>query len=817
MTELEIILETDPRRRSWLRNPDIWAPGLLVLLGVFFFSDLLFSSKNFFFRDILNFHYPLRRVLIDSYARGEFPLWNPFIYLGQPMLANPNYMAFYPTNLLHLFLPFNYAFKFHFILHPILAGVGLYFLQRRLSLPPMPSLLGAVAYEFSGAVLSFLNLYNIIPAVALLPWIGWAFLGALERNWFRRSLGFGALLALQVIAFEPLMFLCNVWLLAGLALCHLLESTDKVRSAGRSLRIALVGGLFAVGLAAVQVLPTLELLPRSSRGSGFGFNDAASWSMHPLDLLNAIIPNLYGNYYKLNLATSWGESLHEGRENYLISFFLGSSTILFAALSFYSRRKKLQATLACLALGSVALALGKYNPLNHWLFENVPLFRLGRYPSKYFLLSALLISILASLGSEVVLRHERLERRARLGFLVAGGCGMVLGLVLLGSWLTWPSHVPQVERWVVDMSEEASRASKDMPAILSQLKVSVGSSGVFLLLASVLAIIAPFWRRAASMGGLLLLLIAAELLPANLRLSPLISDADVDYVPEVNRYLSASGLQEPCRVVPPTILLKMSEIQLHVPNRSSAWLTLFYRMSGQPFYGIMNGIQYSLDRPVDHLATAESEELWKIRVSMPEEAALPLLARLNSPMILSVGEMHDPRMRLIAKFGTRSNFDLNVYWLENTISRAYFVSNVEIATSHADALRRFLHPDFPFGNTVVLEDSGHAARFGQPPAGSAKIERYQNRRVTCRVEARNAGYLVLLDNYYPGWNAYLDGARVEILRANYAFRAVAVPAGSHTVEFLFRPLSFYWGLGVSLATLLGGVLACAYFMRIVPE
>ena len=118
----------------WFRNPDVWFPVVLVVSGVLFFSDPLFSSKNFFFRDILNFHYPLHKVLIQAYARGEFPLWNPYVALGQPMLANPNYMAFYPSTLFHLLLPFNYAFKLHFIIHPLLGGLGLYFLQRRLGI-----------------------------------------------------------------------------------------------------------------------------------------------------------------------------------------------------------------------------------------------------------------------------------------------------------------------------------------------------------------------------------------------------------------------------------------------------------------------------------------------------------------------------------------------------------------------------------------------------------------------------------------------------------------------------------------------------------
>ncbi len=92
------------------------------------------------------------------------------------MLANPNYVAFYPTNLLHFLLPFNYVFKLHLILQPLLAGPGLYFLLRRLGLTPAASLSGAIAYQYSGTVLSFLNLYSIAQTVALLPWISWAFL-----------------------------------------------------------------------------------------------------------------------------------------------------------------------------------------------------------------------------------------------------------------------------------------------------------------------------------------------------------------------------------------------------------------------------------------------------------------------------------------------------------------------------------------------------------------------------------------------------------------------------------------------------------------
>jgi uncharacterized membrane protein YfhO len=64
------------------------------------------------------------------------------------------------------------------------------------------------------------------------------------------------------------------------------------------------------------------------------------------------------------------------------------------------------------------------------------------------------------------------------------------------------------------------------------------------------------------------------------------------------------------------------------------------------------------------------------------------------------------------------------------------------------------------------------------------------------------GFLVLADVNYPGWSAFLDGERVPLLQADYAFRAVRVPAGKHSVEFRYEPLSFWGGEILSAAVLL---------------
>src|SRR5881296_572659 len=412
---MDSVLPNSERKGPWSQNPDLWCPLLLLLAWALFFSDPLFSSKNFYFRDILNFHFPLRRLLIDSYAAGEFPLWNPYIFLGQPLLANPNYLAFYPTNLFHLLLPFNYAFKLHFIIHPLLGGLGCYLLQRRLGISAAAAAAGSLIYQFSGPVLSCLNLYNIVPAVALIPWAGWSFLRSLQSNIWRDKLLFGAMLGLQIVTLEPLLFESGLLLLAGLGLLHLLESAHRMKAAGRILRTGLARVAFGLALGSLQLIPALELIPLSARMSGFDYSIQSRWSMHAADFLNLIVPNLFGNPYTIYRVTYWGERYHDMREPYLVSFFVGTVTVLFGCLSALSARRKLKLTAFGIVLLSSLLAVGKFNPMYHWFYQHVPVFRLGRYPSKYFLIATLALAILAALGLEVLLsaREASSSRKRR--------------------------------------------------------------------------------------------------------------------------------------------------------------------------------------------------------------------------------------------------------------------------------------------------------------------------------------------------------------------------------------------------------------------
>jgi uncharacterized membrane protein YfhO len=74
--------------------------------------------------------------------------------------------------------------------------------------------------------------------------------------------------------------------------------------------------------------------------------------------------------------------------------------------------------------------------------------------------------------------------------------------------------------------------------------------------------------------------------------------------------------------------------------------------------------------------------------------------------------------------------------------------------------------------------------------------------MTATVKTSNDTLLVFAENYYPGWRAFLDGKEARILRANYAFQAIQVPAGSHSIKFAFEVAYFRLGIAFTVMGLL---------------
>jgi hypothetical protein len=123
--------------------------------------------------------------------------------------------------------------------------------------------------------------------------------------------------------------------------------------------------------------------------------------------------------------------------------------------------------------------------------------------------------------------------------------------------------------------------------------------------------------------------------------------------------------------------------------------------------------------------------------------------------------------------------------------RAFVVHRSDVIADREARLKALVRPDFPIGERVVLEEGAPADGDG---TGTARIVEARADRVVVRAQTDAPGTLVLLDAWFPGWEATVNGKPARVLKADHAFRAVPLPeAGTFTVEFAYRPRSLRWG------------------------
>jgi hypothetical protein len=184
--------------------------------------------------------------------------------------------------------------------------------------------------------------------------------------------------------------------------------------------------------------------------------------------------------------------------------------------------------------------------------------------------------------------------------------------------------------------------------------------------------------------------------------------------------------------------------------------------------------------------------------------------KFDSPLLDFLGLKHvllPPTLPMPTRFRKLETFD-GVALFENRVAlpRARMMTEVRTASGEPEAEQLVRSPKFDPRREAVVETDR--------PLGSGEGEviwkERTSDRIALEVVAKRNGVLVVADTDYPGWEATVDGAPAPILRANLAFRAVEVPAGTHRVEFRFRPASARHGLIASTLFLLLSVAASLY-------
>jgi hypothetical protein len=774
-----------------------------VVFSLMLLWRALFAGDAFFWGTPLLQFVPWQQLAADMWRSGQLPLWNPYVGCGAPLAANYQTGAFYPLNALHLLMQAEVALSWTVAFHLALTGWGMYRWGRSIGLDKFPAFVGALALEGSGFLVARAALF---PSIALtFPWLAiWLWRGEalVQSKQVRDALWLGLALGLGLLAgHAQTAFYGGLLLGAYVVFRTLQEARSQLKVAGCRLKVAgllLLSVVLGLGLAAVQLLPTAELLMASQRSTGVRDDFGMTYSFWPWRLITFAAPDFFGNpgqgtYW--GYATYWEDAAYVG----VLPLLLAGWAVIAAIGGTWRRaerdagcRLKVEGCTFCpsqptrslvlfwalAAVAALILALGKNTPVFPFLFRHLPGFDLFKSPARWLAVTTVAMAALAGIGAHHWPRGHRGRRLGGLGATV-GGALLIGGLV-------------------------APRVVTDIPSTFGPATVRLG---MMLIFVGGLALLRPWApnRDAAWWHAAVGALIAVDLLTVGWSLVPTVHRGV--YRGETS---TAAALRDDNRhgrvywPIDPDHPQHDYDAQYRVkfdyltfedfgPRDLAYWRGM--REAQLPNTGMLDRIASANN--FDPLLVGAYSDVLEAAVEAPGVLRAMGVTHVATDRSWPGGEP------------VTSGGPVTFYRLSNPLGRAWIVPGARHVTA-ADTLEALVDPAFDPGAEVLLRVEPPLRSDSERASDASRILSLRDgpNGVTIRASLEEPGYLILADTWYPGWHVTVDGEPDQTLRANHAFRAVQLDAGEHFVEMRYHPRSVVVGRAVSLMTLVVVTLGC---------
>jgi hypothetical protein len=708
---------------------------LLGLLVIASFPQVILGWQTFVARDYGFFAYPLAHFQKECFWRGELPFWDPYNNCGIPLLAQWNTMPLYPPSLIYLLLPLSWSLSFFCLLHLWFGGIGMYFLARKWTGNDFAGAFAGTAFAFSGLTLNLLMWPSHTATWSWMPWVVFA----VERAW--REGGRKMFIAVICGAFQMLAggpeIIFFTWLI--LLALWIQQSMKNEFPRKEFWRFPFIVALVIL-LCAVQLLPFLDFVAHSQRGTGFA---DLRWSVPARGLANFLVPMAFGRIL--------GEGIFFQHGQYWTSsYYLGLGTLWLALLGVWKCRDRRVCLLAIFAGVAIIFALGANTPVFPFLRKIIPQLSFITYPVKYLLLVAFIAPLLAAF-SLARLREEHLKRPVAI---VGAILLLLLALVVFWEW-RYPLPYDEVHA-----------------AVLNGL-----SRAVFLILTGVFLCIFAQKSRLnfpRTVSIVLILVAWLDVLTHEPAQNPTVSPNV--YAPNLVRIKLSMDPQPDLggsrAMVSPKAYLDFINLALLDSKNNFLVKRLGYcancnLLDGVPkvdgffslttlennnLFSLLYGTTNDFPHLDDFLGVSQITAPDEIYDWQPRKTFLPIVTAGQKPIFLDDGDaLHS------------------------------------LTDSHFDASRVvFLSPEAKALVTVTNQTEAHVL--------DSKIG---TQRVKIEVEAAAPTLVVIAQSFYHDWHASVDGRPTPLLRANYGFQAVQIPQGRHAVQLVYKDYAFYFGAFLS--------------------
>ena len=720
----------------WSANSKFWGP-----------------VKNGAMPDIITQIYPWRHLAIEIWKTGQVPLWNPYTFSGNPLLANYQSGVLSPLNILFFLLPFVDAWSILVLLQPLLAGLFMYLFVRSLRVSKAGSLISSVSFMFCGFITSWMGYATLGYAILFLP----LSLFCIEKYYETKKNIFLFLLSLTLpVAFFSGHFQISLYFLITV-LIYIIYKFIVSQDIYKTLRLTLFV-FFGLLLVMPQVLPSIELYIESFRSSFFQTGGI------PIEYLPSFLaPDFFGNPVTRN---TWFGNYAEWNA------YIGVLPFMLAIYSLLKIRK--HQILFFFILGLLSLILGISNPISSLVLNlHIPVLSTSAI-NRIIVLFSFAFAVLAGFGYEQLLLDIKNASKKRI--LVWLSSFSLLFVIL------WIAIFQKV---FIPLDKIAiSKQNLILPTIL------------FLASSASVALTVMLRRMNYNRAYAILALVFVALV-----------------VFDLLRFATKWQAFDPKNLVFPTFPTTEAFSKISGFNRVFGNLggeaTMYYKLPSVEGYDALYSKRYG-----QFLGYIEKEEFlesnWSV-VNFPKNSKNTSKAINLLDIKYIVHKLADDHAGWTFPVWTypKEQFDLIYkddyyeFYQNNTVfPHAFLVGKYRVIKDQKQILKTIFSDHFDLRSEVVLEKNPEI-NMAEGDLGVAQIISYKPNSIEISVNSKSNALLFSTDNFALGWKASVDGKNTPILRANYAFRATPVKKGRHIVRFFYDPWSFKLGVYLSAFGLIG--------------
>lgn len=765
----------------WLFRP-FFLKGLLpipsdIIVGVYYpWLDYKWGFpagvpvKNPLLSDIPSLIYPWRSFAVDQLKSFRWPLWNPYYFAGMPLLANFQSAVFSYVNLLFLFLPKAFSWSGGVFLSLLLCLILVYFFLRGKKLSKIACLFGAVTFSLGGFQIAWME-YNVLGQTALfLPLL----LLAVDNIFGKKSLFWlfllPVLLAMQIFSgYVPIVIYSYIICFFYVLFFYFFPQAKNKKINWKTFCSLIFFWIFGLALAAVQLLPGWELARNSIRSIDPIVVDSQASYLPGKNLLTLLAPDFFGNPATGNY---FGGAYYDN-----FYFFAGTIALIFILLSAWFIKKDKNIFFWWIIL-AFSLLLAFNNPLGRFIER---LFYLsGGVASRALFMTDFALAMLAAWGME---NFRQSHQRHRVILSVS----LIFLFFIFAYWQS-AKIVPGSNRLV---------AQKNL----------IIPGGVLLVAAFILGVGELAGKRLRSLIAIILLFLStAQLLYSAQKYLPFSPKELLFPKTPIIEFLlkQKEKSQDPFRteindVIPQNMLMPYGL------ETTSGYDTLLPRRMGEFLWLLGAG---KISEKISRVQLIDNYRSWLFPLLNTKYV---LAKKMSSQEISSRRELpssvfQNKRFRLVFEDRT-----VQVYEDTQFLPRAFWIHDYVVANQ--EYFKTFLPNKFDFSQKVILEKPIEFV----PPLVPAKAnlvrwKEYLPGKLILEVESDQPGLIFLSQNFFPGWQVFVDDRKTEIYRANYTFQAILVGEGRHLLTLQYQPKTFLYGGLVSIFALANWLLFSIIFI-----